>query len=242
MPEPILMCWSGGKDSALSLHELQRRGEFQVVGLLTTMTSGFDRVSMHGVRRELLLRQAASLGLPLIEAWITPHAANPEYEQAMLAALHPYRERGVAKVAFGDIFLRDLRDYRERLLARLGMECLFPIWERHTEELIDSFLNSGFRAVTCCIDPRVLPPSFAGREIDRQFVQELPAGIDPCGENGEFHSFVFDGPMFSQPIRCICGDRVQRDSFLFCDLLPQDAIGNENSKVHEPRPVGLVNL
>ncbi|HTI51776.1 MAG TPA: ATP-binding protein [Planctomycetaceae bacterium] len=217
--QPVVMCWSGGKDSALALHELRQSAEFEVVALLTTMTRDVDRISMHGVRRELLQRQREALGLPAEEVWITQGASNAEYEGQMDAALTRFRREGVSFVAFGDIFLEDLRIYRERNLARLGMEALFPIWKRPTDELIATFLGLGFRSTTCCIDTRKLDESFVGREIDEQFVRALPAGVDPCGENGEFHSFAWSGPIFGEDIPICCGETVRRDSFLFCDLL-----------------------
>lgn len=217
--QPVVMCWSGGKDSALALHALRQSEEFDVVALLTTMTRDFDRISMHGVRRELLARQGAALGLPVEEVWITQGASNAEYEAQMDEALTRYRRDGVSAVAFGDIFLEDLRTYRERNLARLNMQALFPIWKRPTAGLIATFLGLGFRATTCCIDLRKLDESFVGRELDEQFVRALPADVDPCGENGEFHSFTWGGPIFSEEVPVRCGETVLRDSFLFCDLL-----------------------
>jgi uncharacterized protein (TIGR00290 family) len=213
------MCWSGGKDSALAYYELRQSAAHEVVALLTTMTRDVDRISMHGVRRELLERQGAALGMPVEEVWITQGASNAEYEAQMDAALARFRRDGVSMVAFGDIFLEDLRIYRERNLARLGMQALFPIWKRPTSELIAAFLGLGFRSTTCCIDTRKLDDSFVGREIDELFVRALPADVDPCGENGEFHSFTWSGPIFGEDIPIRFGETVRRDSFLFCDLL-----------------------
>ena len=218
--EPILFCWSGGKDSALALHSLLRQGDVRVAALLTTVTEGYDRISMHGVRRELLRRQAESLRLPLHEVFIPPQCGNPLYEARMEAALRHYQDQGIRRVAFGDIFLEDLREYREKNLVRLGMEAIFPLWKRDTRELIRDFHVFGFRAITACIDPRVLNASFAGRELDKSFFADLPPGVDPCGENGEFHTFVFDGSIFARPVQFTVGEVVQRDSFVFCDLLP----------------------
>ena len=220
MKEPVAFCWSGGKDSALALFELRQSAKYEVIALLTTLTRGFERISMHGVRRELLLRQAAAIGLPLDEVWITQGASNAEYETEMGRMLESYRGRGVGTVAFGDIFLEDLRVYRERNLAKFGMRALFPIWKRDTRELVDTFLARGFRSITCCIDTRKLDESFVGREIDRRFLDDLPAGVDPCGENGEFHSYTCSGPLFDREISVRRGETVRRDSFLFCDLLP----------------------
>jgi uncharacterized protein (TIGR00290 family) len=219
-PEPILFCWSGGKDSAMALHLLLQQKDVRISALLTTVTEGFERISMHGVRRELLQRQAESIGLPLQEVRIPPQCVNPIYEARMEEALRFHYDRGVRRVAFGDIFLEDLRAYRERNLARIGMTAVFPIWKRDTRELIEFFHSSGFRAIAACIDTKILHAGFAGRELDAAFFADLPPGADPCGENGEFHTFVFDGPIFRAPIRLRTGNVMARDSFLFCDLLP----------------------
>jgi uncharacterized protein (TIGR00290 family) len=218
--EPILFCWSGGKDSALALHRLRQQNEVRIAALLTTVTEGYDRISMHGVRRELLQRQAESLRLPLHEVFIPPQCVNPIYEARMEEALLFFFEQGIRRVAFGDIFLEDLRLYREKNLARVAMQALFPIWKRDTRELIREFHAAHFRSVAVCIDSKVLDPSFAGRELDESFFVDLPPGVDPCGENGEFHTFVYDGPIFSRPVGFTLGETVQRDSFIFRDLLP----------------------
>jgi uncharacterized protein (TIGR00290 family) len=218
--EPVAFCWSGGKDSALALFELRDSTQYEVVALVTTLTRDFERISMHGVRRELLLRQAAAVGLPVDEVWITQGASNAEYESEMGKMLESYRARGLNTVAFGDIFLEDLRMYRERNLAKLGMQAIFPIWKRNTRKLIDTFLSRGFRSITCCIDTGQLDDSFVGREIDQRFVDELPSGVDPCGENGEFHSYTCAGPLFDREIPVSRGEIVRKDSFLFCDLIP----------------------
>ena len=220
-PESILFCWSGGKDSALALHTLLQQNDVCITSLLTTVTEGYDRISMHGVRRELLHQQAESLRLPLHEVFIPPQCVNSIYEAQMEEALLTFRKQGIRRVAFGDIFLEDLRLYREKNLARVEMQALFPIWKRDTRELIREFHAAGFRSVAVCIDSKVLDPSFAGRELDKSFFADLPASVDPCGENGEFHTFVFDGPIFSRPIGFTLGEVVQRDSFIFRDLLPE---------------------
>lgn len=220
-PEPILFCWSGGKDSAMALHTLLQRKDIHIVALLTTVTEGYERISMHGVRRALLQQQAQSIGLPLHDVRIPPQCVNPTYEARMEEALRFYLEKGVRKVAFGDIFLEDLRAYREKNLARIGMTALFPIWKRNTAELISSFHSNRFRAIAVCVDPQVLDPSFAGRELDESFFRDLPPHADPCGENGEFHTFVFDGPIFQSPIPVRTGEIVNRDGFVFCDLLSE---------------------
>ena len=219
--EPILFCWSGGKDSAMALHALLQREDVRVVALLTTVTETYDRISMHGVRREFLERQAQSIGLPLHEVRIPSQCVNSIYEARMEEALRLHLDRGVRTVAFGDIFLEDLRAYREKNLARIGMSALFPIWKRDTRELAGHFLSNKFRAVVVCIDPRILAPTFAGRELDTSFFRDLPLHADPCGDDGEFHTFVFDGPIFRSPIHVRTGDVVTRDGFVFCDLLSE---------------------
>jgi uncharacterized protein (TIGR00290 family) len=219
-PEPILFCWSGGKDSAMALHALLQRSDVQVASLLTTVTDEYDRISMHGVRRELLVHQAKSVGLPLHEVRIPPQCANSIYEARMEEALRLHYANGVRTVAFGDIFLEDLRAWREKNLARIGMTAVFPIWKRDTRELIRHFHASRFRSIAVCVDGKVLDPSFAGRELDESFFHDLPPQVDPCGENGEFHTFVFDGPIFHRPIPVRTGEVIRRDSFVFCDLLP----------------------
>ena len=220
MKEGVLFCWSGGKDSAMALYALQLAHEHRICALLTTVTEEYDRISMHGVRRVLLERQAESLGLPLHKVLIPPDCINAIYEARMKEALGEYLAQGVRRVAFGDIFLEDLRVYREKNLAQLGMTAMFPIWKRDTRDLARDFLRLGFRAITVCVDPRVLDPSFAGRVLDQSFFEDLPPGADPCGENGEFHTFVYDGPVFRAPIRFQAGETVTRDGFCFCDLLP----------------------
>src|SRR6202030_366903 len=191
----------------------------RVVALLTTVTEGYDRISMHGVRRELLRRQAESIGLPLHEVFIPPECVNSVYEERMEAALRDHFENGVRKVAFGDIFLEDLRAYREKNLARIGMTALFPIWKRDSRELMDSFHAQGFRSIAGRVNPKLLHRSFAGRELDASFLADVPAQVDCCGENGEFHTFAFDGPIFKEAVRFQVGEGVDRDSFVFCDLL-----------------------
>jgi uncharacterized protein (TIGR00290 family) len=218
MSQRILFCWSGGKDSAMALHTLLQTTDVRIAALLTTVTETYERISMHGVRRELLAQQAESIGLRLHEVRIPPQCVNPIYEARMEEALRVHYAEGVRSVAFGDIFLEDLRTYREKNLARIGMTALFPIWKRDTGELIREFHEQGFRAIAACVDPKVLDRTFAGRELDEQFFRDLPRNVDPCGENGEFHTFVFDGPIFRKPIRVRAGEIVERDSFIYCDL------------------------
>ena len=205
----------------MALHTLLQQKTFRVAALLTTVTETYDRITMHGVRRELLKRQSKSIGLPLHEVRIPPQCVNPIYEARMEEALRLFYGQGVRKVAFGDIFLEDLRAYREKNLARIGMTAFFPIWKRDTHELIHYFHDQHFRAIAACIDSKILDPSFAGRELDDSFFRDLPPSADPCGENGEFHTFVFAGPIFQSPIPIRTGEIVNRDGFVFCDLLPQ---------------------
>jgi uncharacterized protein (TIGR00290 family) len=220
MTKATLVSWSGGKDSCMALHEIQQTNGYQVAALLTTITRDYDRISMHGVRRVLLERQAESLGLRLHQVYISKGATNEEYESKMKEAFSLYCAEGVNAVVFGDLFLEDIKKYREQLLAPLGMKGLFPIWKQDTARMIRTFIDLGFKAVVTCVDPRVLDQSFAGRLIDDAFLRQLPPGVDPCGENGEFHSFVFDGPTFREEIKFSLGEMVSRDSFCFCDLLP----------------------
>jgi uncharacterized protein (TIGR00290 family) len=205
----------------MALHSLLREAQFEVTALLTTVTEGFERVSMHGVRRELLRLQTDSIGLPLSEVRIPPGCPNSLYESRMAEACLRFRDRGVRHIAFGDIFLGDLRAYRERNLAALDMLASFPLWGIDTRQLATRFVKDGFRAVAVSIDPQKLDASFAGRELDTSFFEDLPAGVDPCGENGEFHTFVFAGPLFRSPVRIRTGRIVKRDSFVFCDLIPE---------------------
>ena len=214
------MSWSGGKDSCLALRELQRMPDVHVEALLTTVTQGFDRISMHGVRRVLLERQAESLGVPLRQIFIPKNSTNEQYEAAMSEALADYRARSIDTVAFGDLFLEEIRAYRERQLTKHNMFGLYPVWGRNTAQLIREFIAQGFKTAVVCVDPKQLDPSFVGRVIDDDFLVALPANVDPCGENGEFHTFVFDGPMFRKPVAFSFGEIVCRDSFWFCDLLP----------------------
>jgi uncharacterized protein (TIGR00290 family) len=217
--EKIIMGWSGGKDSSLALREIRRRGEYEVAALVTTCTEGYDRISMHGVRSSLLERQAEELGLPLTKVFISKGASNDEYEARMKEAFLEYKTAGITKVAFGDLFLEDIRVYRDRMMASIGMTALYPVWGLDTRALAREFVRNGFSAVLVCIDPRALDKSFAGRTLDDALLNDLPATVDPCGENGEFHSFVFQGPIFSRNIPCTRGEVVLRDNFYFADLL-----------------------
>ncbi|MDE2462110.1 MAG: adenine nucleotide alpha hydrolase [Alphaproteobacteria bacterium] len=217
----VLLSWSGGKDSAMALYALKQQRDIVVEALLTTVTEGYQRISMHGVRRALLHAQAAALGLPLREVLITPGADNAQYEARMAAVLADAKECGILSCAFGDLFLEDIRAWRDRQLAQVDMTARYPLWGRNTSELIHEFLELGFKTIIVCVDPKKLSPDFVGRVIDRALVAELPGDVDPCGENGEFHTFVFDGPIFRTPVAFLRGERVLRDGFWFCDLIPQ---------------------
>jgi uncharacterized protein (TIGR00290 family) len=220
--ERVLVSWSGGKDSALALHEVLKSGTLLVVALLTTVTEDYDRISMHGVRRALLEQQASSLGLPLEKVLIPRNASNDDYERNWESVLTNYKDEGVQTVVFGDIFLEDLRKYREEKLATVGMKGVFPLWMRGTKELARSLISLGFKAITTCVDTSVLGKEFVGRVVDEQFLADLPAFVDPCGENGEFHTFVYDGPIFKEAVRFSVGEKLLRDErFYFCDLVPE---------------------
>lgn len=221
---PVILSWSGGKDSALALHALQRRPEFEVCGLLTSINDHYGRVSMHGVRESLLDAQADAIGLPLCKVRLSERPSSEEYEQRMQGMLESVKSRGIRHVAFGDLFLEDIRQYRIAQLQRVGMQALFPLWQRPTETLAREFIALGFRAVLCCVDGTALDEALAGRLYDDALLHDLPAGVDPCGENGEFHSFVYDGPVFRRAIPIRTGKRVTREQrFHFCDLSATEA-------------------
>ena len=204
----------------MALYEVQKANRHQVAALLTTVTEDYDRVSMHGVRRVLLEKQAEALGIPVRKILIPKDATNATYEARMRALLEEGLREGTDTVAFGDIFLEDLKLYREKNLSQLGMTGLFPIWKRDTAELAQTFIALGFKAILTCVDTAVLDASFAGRRYNRELLRDLPPQIDPCGENGEFHSFAYDGPIFQHEVRHAVGEVVQRDRYCFCDLLP----------------------
>ena len=219
MPTPVVFSWSAGKDSAFGLWTLLRDPGFEVRALLTTLTEGYDRVSISGVREELLEHQARTIGLPLAKVWIPPACPNAVYEERMAQALAAEPLRSVRHVAFGDLYLADVRAYREGRLAVAGKAGVFPLWGRDTAALAREMIASGFRATVVCLDPRILPASFAGRAFDERLLADLPEGVDPCGERGEFHTFVWDAPMYSASIPCRIGGVVTGDSFVFCDVL-----------------------
>ena len=218
----VLLAWSGGKDSALALAALGADSRIRVVGLLTTITREYDRISIHGVRRAVLDAQVSAVGLPLLEASISSGASNADYEAAFALALHAAAERWPAlrHIAFGDLFLRDVRSYREGLLAALGWTGMFPLWGEDTGALARRFVAEGYRAILTCVDTMQLAATFAGREFDAALLAELPATVDPCGERGEFHTCVYAGPPFAGPLPLVRGERVRRDDrFEYCDVL-----------------------
>lgn len=247
MKEKIVFCWSGGKDSALALNRIRKEGRYEVVSLLTTCNEHFQRVSMHGVRLELLERQAQSIGLPLEKVYVSQRSSNDEYQRKMSACLSAHQARGVTACAFGDIFLEDLKRWREDNLAHIGMRGIFPIWKEGSSDLMREFFALGFGTVICCVNDAYLDETAVGRNIDEEFIRSLPANVDPCGENGEFHSFAFAGPVFQAPVKFKVGEKVYRPvevthpvdvnsnsayvcpttsprptkGFWFCDLLPE---------------------
>jgi uncharacterized protein (TIGR00290 family) len=244
--QKVVFCWSGGKDSALALNRLRHDDRYEVVSLLTTCNEGFQRVSMHGVRLELLDRQAAEVGLPLQKVFVSQRSSNDEYRERMAAALDGFKAQGVTGCVYGDIFLEDLRQWRDANLARIGMVGVYPLWRVDSRELIREFFALGFGSVVCCANDAWFDARGVGRRIDAEFIASLPAGVDPCGENGEYHSFAFAGPIFRQPITFSVGEKVFRPleqthpgapitppvsvgeagrrpttGFWFCDLVPE---------------------
>jgi uncharacterized protein (TIGR00290 family) len=214
------MSWSSGKDSALALHEVRHSGDVEVTGLLVTMNAAADRVAMHAVRRTLLEAQAAALGLPVHLVQLPWPCPNDDYERLMTGAVEAALADGATALVFGDLFLRDIRAYREQQLASTGLTPLFPLWDQPTARLAEQMIEVGIDAVITCVDPTALDRSFAGRRFDAQFLADLPSTVDPCGENGEFHTFVRNAPGFSRPIAADIGEVVERDGFVFCDVLP----------------------
>jgi uncharacterized protein (TIGR00290 family) len=217
------LAWSSGKDSAWALHIARQAGEFEIVALLTTVNATHQRVAMHAVRESLLEMQAAAAGLPLVKVPIPLPCSNEVYEQAMGEAMSRARAEGVWHVVFGDLFLEDIRAYREKQIAACGMTPHFPLWGIETKRLANEMIAGGLSAYLTCVDPRKLDRSFAGRRFDAELLKDLPKGVDPCGENGEFHTFANEGPMFSRPIRIVIGEVLEREVFVFADILPATA-------------------
>lgn len=220
--EPVVLSWSGGKDSALALAALRDDSEFDVVALVTTVTPAYDRISIHGVRRALLDAQSRSIGLPVHEIVLEPQSSNAAYDAAVEHTLCEIRDRypAVRRVAYGDLFLHDVRAYREQRISQLGFECLFPIWGRATDSLAREFVDRGFEARLVCVDTTQLDARFAGRTFDHALLDELPFSVDPCGERGEFHTFVSNGPGFARPVEYTLGEQALRDNrFMYADLI-----------------------
>jgi len=220
MKRKALVSWSSGKDSAWALHVVRQRGDVEVVGLVTTVNREHGRVAMHAVREELLDLQARAAGLPLVKVPLPWPCSNDQYEAAMSAAVARARGEGVTAMIFGDLFLEDIRRYREEKLAGTGVDPLFPLWKLPTDRLAREMLAAGLRAVLTCVDPRQLPARFVGREFDESLLAELPAGVDPCGERGEFHTFAWNGPMLKRAVPVRAGEVVERDGFAFADFAP----------------------
>ena len=220
--QKVLFCWSGGKDSALALYEIINSDSHRVIALLTTVTENYDRISMHGVRTSLLEQQAKTLNLPLEKVFIMKHSSNEDYEAKMTQVLNHFKNDGINSVVFGDIFLEDVRKYRENNLAKLQMCAVFPLWKKDPKQLANSFVDLGFKAIITCVDTKFLDASFTGREFDKALLSDLPSSVNPCGENGEFHTFVYAGPIFNREIPVARGKTVLKDKrFCFCDLLPE---------------------
>ena len=224
MKEKILLSWSSGKDSAWALHILRRQGEYEIAGLVTTVNSAFDRVAMHSTRRALVEQQAQAAGLPLQIVDLPWPCANADYERIMKKVCDQAVAQGITGFAFGDLFLADIRAYRERQLQGTGLKPIFPLWQMPTRDLAREMIAAGLRAKLVYVDPAKLAPEFVGRDFDNQLLADLPAGVDPCGENGEFHSFVYAGPIFRREVPVFAGERVQRDGFWFCDVAPRRLI------------------
>jgi uncharacterized protein (TIGR00290 family) len=225
MPEKpkAWLAWSSGKDSAWSLHVMRQRGDIEIAALLTTVNQKYQRVAMHAVRESLLEGQAAAAGLPLVKVQIPSPCPNEAYETAMAKAMDRARDEGITHVVFGDLFLEDIRKYREENLSKCAMTPVFPLWLKPTRQLANEMIASGLRAYLTCVNPKKLDGKFVGRAFDEQLLAELPASVDPCGENGEFHTCVVAGPMFSAPIPVEAGEIVERDGFFFADFLPRPA-------------------
>ena len=232
--EQAIFFWSGGKDSALCLWKVLQQKEYEVAALVTTVNENFKRISMHGVREELLDKQAESIGIPLVKMYVS-EGTNNEYEQKMNETLMKFKGQGITKVIYGDIFLGDLRAYRDSNLAKLGMQGVYPLWKQNTKALIDEFLSLGFKTITCCTNDAYLGEDRVGEIIDQKYIDTLPSDVDPCGENGEYHTFCYDGPLFRYPVKFAkgekiyrpleikttddeCNPKVQTRGFWFCDL------------------------
>ncbi len=217
----MIVSWSGGKDSMMALREILQSQDYRVAGLVTTVMEGYERVQIQNVRRALIEQQATSLGMPIRCVYIPKNATNDEYEQKLAGALATYRDEGIEEIAFGDLFLADIRAYREAFLARSGVRGLFPLWQRDTGNLIREFIALGYKAIVTSVDAKRLDRTFAGRVLSDDFLDALPSHVDPCGERGEFHTFVYGGPLFKDEIRFRVGEVSASEGHYFCDLLPE---------------------
>ena len=219
--EKVVFSWSGGKDSALALYKIQQSKQYEIVSLLTTLTDEYKRTSMHGIRENLLEKQTNSLNIPLHKIFLPKNGTNETYGKKMTESLQYFKDQGVTKIVFGDIFLEDVRKYREDNLKQIGMKGIFPLWGQKTENLSKEFFDLGFSSIICCIDSQKLEKKFVGRYFDKNFISDLPSNIDVMGENGEFHSFVYAGPNFQKHISFDIGNFVFRENrFWYCDLIP----------------------
>ncbi|HEX3145053.1 MAG TPA: hypothetical protein VHQ64_13865 [Pyrinomonadaceae bacterium] len=232
MAKKTLLSWSSGKDSAWTLHVLRQRSDVEVVGLMTTMKQVYQRIAIHAVRLELLQLQAQAAGLPLHLIDLPSPCTNAQYEQAMSGFIEQSQRDGIECIAFGDLFLADIKAYREEKLSGTGIAPLFPIWQTPTDVLAKEMISSGLRAVVTCVDPKCLPAGFAGREFNEQLLSDLPSEVDPCGERGEFHTFAFAGPMFNHPVPVAVGEIVEREGFVYADVLPSPANSYETAGVN----------
>jgi len=230
--EPVCFTWSGGKDSMLALKRIINSSTLKVDHLMTTLSNAYGRISMHGVREDLLDKQAANLNIPLKKIWLPERPSMEVYTEEMKKAYSQVKNNGIRKIVFGDIFLEDLKDYRDQMLSDIKLSGVYPIWKNPTKKLIEEFINDGFKAIVVCINTKLLDKSYLGKTIDHHFVEELPDNVDPCGENGEFHTFVYDGPLFKHPVDFSVGkselrklsesDQAGYDvNFWYCDLLPK---------------------
>ncbi len=221
MAEKVIFSWSGGKDSALTLYEIQMKKKYEIKSLLTVITNEYNRISMHGVRHFLLEQQVRSLNIPLEIVYIKRNEQNDEYEEKMMSILLEYKKMGVSSVIFGDIFLEDVKKYRRKNLSKIKMKGIFPLWKKNSLEVVNKFIDLGFKAIVTCVDKKYLDKSYIGRNLDRDFLSDLPSDVDPSGENGEYHTFVYDGPIFKDKISFNKGKIVLReDRFYYCDLIP----------------------
>lgn len=239
MKPKLVMAWSSGKDSAMALQTIREEGAYDIVGLMTSVSAEYNRISHHGVRAELLEDQAAAIGLPLRKVILpgsTAACTNNVYEQIMEEVMLEYQAQGVTHVGFGDLYLEDLRAYRERNLSRIGMQGVFPLWMKDTRQLAREIIARGYRAILTCVEPKLGEP-FAGNDFDESFLQRLPPGVDPCGENGEFHTFVYDGPIFRRAVKLNRGQIVCRDTRHYIDLLLENGTGSGNCQSNQIPPV-----